>query len=146
MSTRMLHGICLKLVSGRKYRLASFKLLSLTEQSSVIEINVGITCSCLLVLPAFLKRHLPPGFSSTVARLIPCCFGRGFQDSTTKTYMSGSTLSHQADRSGEFSVEPDHPKSPTSVVAYPIPGYTTLITPENLHDLESQDRGGPHTG
>lgn len=31
----------------------------LLTQSSTIEINVGLTCSCLILLPAFLRRHLP---------------------------------------------------------------------------------------
>lgn len=36
---------------------------------STIEVNVGLICACLMMLPAFLDRHLPPAVSESAARL-----------------------------------------------------------------------------
>lgn len=107
----------------------------------MIEINVGFICSCLLVLPAFLKRHLPPGFGDAIARILPC-FGRRTEESTTKTYLSGSTFSHEnrSDQSGL--------SSPDFLEAHhtPAPGATTLITIDNINDLDEAPRKGPLSG
>lgn len=39
------------------------------SNSSTIEVNVGIICSCLMLMPAFLDRHLPDSVKSSAARL-----------------------------------------------------------------------------
>lgn len=66
----MAHTTCAKSGSGRKSLFqdspVSVCLDPLLTQSSTIEINVGLTCSCLILLPAFLKRHLPESTKSSL--------------------------------------------------------------------------------
>ncbi|KAG9237454.1 hypothetical protein BJ875DRAFT_152680 [Amylocarpus encephaloides] len=46
---------------------------------SLIEIHTGFTVACLLVLPAFLKRHWPKGLNRRIAHSLP--FSRSTEDS-----------------------------------------------------------------
>lgn len=39
------------------------------NKSSTIEVNVGIICSCLMLMPAFLERHFPDSVKSSAAGL-----------------------------------------------------------------------------
>ncbi|TVY85580.1 hypothetical protein LSUE1_G000084 [Lachnellula suecica] len=115
---------------------------------SVIEVNVGFLCSCLLVLPAFLKRHLPPGFRSKIARLLPLCFGQRSNESTNKTYLSGSertsAYSHSNGTDMSSLYVPDFSEAACTQTTSATPktslGTTTLITSENANDPEGQSR------
>ena len=42
---------------------------------SVIEVNIGILCSCLLTLPPLIKLYWPKQFRASVTRLLPNTFG-----------------------------------------------------------------------
>lgn len=65
----MSHTTWSKSASGRKYLLQDIVFVCLDRlltQPSTIEINVGLTCSCLILLPAFLRRHLPESTKSSL--------------------------------------------------------------------------------
>ncbi|KAF3482730.1 putative Integral membrane protein Pth11-like [Arthroderma uncinatum] len=58
---------------------------------AVIEANIGIFCGCLLLLPAFLDRHWPKAFSSSVKGLFSTSNSRrlekgGSSDRSSKQY------------------------------------------------------------
>lgn len=115
--------------------------------SRVVEVHVGFICSCLLVLPAFLKRHLPPGVGNFASRLFPCFGGRTSAISTTtKTYLSGSNFSHQTHTDSSAVDSPMTSSFVESIHIEPEPGNTTSVTSDNADDLEGQTPKGPHTG
>ncbi|KAM5447045.1 hypothetical protein MaudCBS49596_006226 [Microsporum audouinii] len=58
---------------------------------AVIEANVGIFCGCLLLLPAFLDRHLPKSITSSIKGLFSTSNSRrlekgGSSDASSKQY------------------------------------------------------------
>ncbi|EFE32412.1 integral membrane protein Pth11-like, putative [Trichophyton benhamiae CBS 112371] len=68
---------------------------------AVIEANVGIFCGCLLLLPAFLDRHLPKSIASSIKGLFSTSNSRrlekgGSSDASSKQYSwPNSTHSHK---------------------------------------------------
>ncbi|EGE08775.1 hypothetical protein TEQG_08818 [Trichophyton equinum CBS 127.97] len=68
---------------------------------AVIEANVGIFCGCLLLLPAFLDRHLPKSIASSIKVLFSSSNSRklekgGSSDASSKQYSwPNSTHSHK---------------------------------------------------
>ena len=60
---------------------------------SVIECNVGIFCSCLMLLPKFLERYAPDGLFSSVTRLWSSKRGSSRRESKGQDSMDSFPLS-----------------------------------------------------
>ncbi|KAI0483408.1 hypothetical protein GGR56DRAFT_624245 [Xylariaceae sp. FL0804] len=80
-------GLGLFAVTASLVRLGMTKVLqsstdatyNLSEISlwAMIELNIGLICSCLMLLPAFLRHHLPESTKSSLRSLFSTATGRG---------------------------------------------------------------------
>ncbi|KAK3311924.1 hypothetical protein B0H66DRAFT_571266 [Apodospora peruviana] len=80
---------------------------------ATLEVNIGIICSCLMFLPAFLHRHLPESTRYSLSRL---------WDYTLSTIGLGSKKSSSslAMNSGQMGAWPGHARHTDSATHHPF--------------------------
>lgn len=60
----------------------------------MLEVNIGIICSCLLAFPAFIKHYWPEHFGGSLTSLLRSTFrSRGRKIATTETSYNASPYS-----------------------------------------------------
>ncbi|KAK0508024.1 hypothetical protein JMJ35_009913 [Cladonia borealis] len=120
---------------------------------SVIEVNVGIICACLLTFPTFLERHKPRSFASLMTRLVPHSLSKqGESHSGTPISRKGFRW-YQKNQSDEIALDANgHAKLDSGSSASKAQGtmksespnlghHTFLQTNGSIEDLEAWPHG-----